>query len=232
MKSLLFLFLSFSAMAQSNIVFDQISTTGTGCLPGTTSTTYSPDGTSFSLLFDEFRVEVPNHEQPAPPAPVPGRGPSYRPPQSASSIFLNQKICNIVFNTTLPAGRMATSITIKLQARGNTLIDPGIQAYFTTILVGHRGLANSVGPQVKVVDKKMWTGRDAVAEDWIADTTATVPLQSSCSTATNRSIKFELKNHLEAKILNNNPAKNGILTVDSNDASGMLTFTVATAPCR
>jgi hypothetical protein len=230
MKTILFFFLSFSALAQSNIVFDQVTTLGTGCPEGTVSSIVSPDGTSLSLLFDEFRVEVPNYAQ-APTQPTPGRGPNYRPPTS-NSIFEQQKTCNISFLTTLPAGRMVTAININLQARGNTMIDSGIQAYFSTILVGHRGLANSVGPQVKVVEKKMWMGRAAVADDWMTDTKVSVPLKSSCSTAANRSIKFELKNHLEAKILNNIATKSGIVTVDSNDASGMLTFTVSTAPCR
>lgn len=231
MKTILFFFISFSALAQSNIVFDQVSTIGTGCPEGTVSSIVSPDGASLSLLFDEFRVEVPNYEQ-TPTQPIPGRGPGYRPPGSTSSIFESHKTCNISFNTTLPAGRMVTAINISLQARGNTMIDSGIQAYFSTILVGHRGLANSVGPQVKVVEKKMWTGRSAVADDWMTDTKVSVPLRSSCSTASNKSIKFELKNHLEAKILNNIASKSGIVTVDSNDASGMLTFTVSTAPCR
>lgn len=230
MKTLIFFFLSFSALAQTNIVFDQVSTIGTGCPQGSVSSTVSPDGTALSLLFDEFRVEVPNYES-NPSQPTPGRGPNYRPPQS-NSIFEHHKTCNISFNTTLPAGRMVTAINISLQARGNTMVDQGIQAYFSTILVGHRGLANSVGPQVKVVEKKMWAGRSMVAEDWTTDTKVSVPLKSSCSTASNRSIKFELKNHLEAKILNNIATKSGIVTVDSNDASGMLTFTVSTAPCR
>lgn len=230
MKTLLFFFLSFSALAQSNIAFDQVGTIGTGCPERTVSSIVSPDGTSLSLLFDEFRVEVPNYEQ-APTGPTPGRGPNYRPPTS-NSIFEQHKTCNISFNTTVPAGRMVTAINISLQARGNTMIDSGIQAYFSTILVGHRGLANSVGPQVKVVEKKMWSGRAAVADDWMTDTKVSVPLKSSCSTTTNRSVRFDLKNHLEAKILNNIATKTGIVTVDSNDASGMLTFTVSTAPCR
>ncbi len=229
MKHFFFFFLSFSALAQSNITFDQIITTGTGCPQGTVTSIVSPDGTSMSLLFDEFRVEVPNYE--STPAPT-GRGPTYRPPGANASIYEAHKTCNISFTTTLPAGRMATSLGISLQARGNTMTDAGIQAYFTTILVGHRGLANSVGPQVKVVEKKMWMGRVAVGEDWTTDTNVTVPLKANCSSSTNKAIKFELKNHLEAKIRTNDATKSGIVTVDSNDARGMLTFTLSTTPCR
>lgn len=231
MKYILFFFLSFSALAQSQIVFDQIQTNGTGCPAGTVTTIVSPDGTSLSLLFDEYRVEVPNYES-APTPPTTGRGPRYQPPGTNASIYESNKTCNIVFNTTLPAGRMATAINISLQARGNTMLDSGIQAYFSTILVGHRGLANSVGPQAKVVEKKMWSGRAEVGEDWVTDTNVSVPLKSSCASAVNKSIKFELKNHLEAKILRNDLTKSGIVTVDSSDARGMLTFTLSTAPCR
>ena len=231
MKHIIFFFLSFSAVAQSNITFDQIMTNGTGCPGGSVTSIVSPDGTSMSLLFDEFRVEVPNYETPT-TTPTTGRGPNYKPPGANASIFEHQKTCNITFNTTLPVGQMATAISISLQARGNTMIDPGIQAYFSTILVGHRGLANSVGPQVKVVEKKMWMARSSISEDWTTNTNATVPLKSTCSSSTNKTIKFELKNHLEAKILSNVTTKTGIVTVDSNDARGMLIFTLSTAPCR
>lgn len=231
MKFILFCFISFSALAQSQIKFEQVITSGTGCPEGTVSSIVSPDGTSLSLLFDEYRVEVPNYES-TPTPPPSGRGPNYRPPGANASIYESHKTCNIVFTTTLPAGRMATAINISLQARGNTMIDAGIQGYFSTILVGHRGLANSVGPQVKVVEKKIWTGRQEVGEDWVTDTNVSVPLRSSCASSVNKSIKFELKNHLEAKILRNDATKMGIITVDSNDAKGMLTFSIATAPCR
>lgn len=231
MKHFFFFFLSFSALAQSNIVFEQINANGTGCPAGTVSSIVSPDGTSMSLLFDEFRVEVPNYES-APTPPTSGRGPRYTPPGANASIFEAHKTCNIAFTTTLPAGRMATAISISLQARGNTMTDAGIQSYFSTILVGHRGLANSVGPQVKVVEKKIWMGRTEVGEDWSTNTNVTVPLKSNCASASNKAIKFELKNHLEAKILNRDATKSGIVTVDSNDARGMLTFTVSTVACR
>lgn len=231
MKHILFFFLSFSALAQSNIVFEQIVTNGSGCPAGTVTSIVSPDGTSMSLLFDEFRVEVPNYESSS-PTPGNDRGPGYRPPRQTSSLYEQHKTCNISFTTTLPAGRMATAIKIGLQARGNTMLDSGIQAYFSTILVGHRGLANSVGPQVKVVEKKMWAGREAVGEDWVTDTDVIVPLKANCSSSTNKAIKFELKNHLQAKILSQTTTKSGIITVDSNDARGMLTFTLSTTPCR
>ena len=211
-----FFFLSFSALAQSQIVFEQINTSGTGCPAGSVTSIVSPDGQSMSLLFDEFRVEIPN----------------YHPTGANASIYEAQKNCNISFTTTLPAGRLATAIGISLQARGNTMTDAGIQSYFTTILVGHRGLANSVGPQAKVIEKKMWMGRTAVGEDWVTNTNVSVPLKSSCSSSTNKAIKFELKNHLQAKIQTSDATKSGIITVDSNDARGMLTFTLSTTPCR
>lgn len=231
MKSLLFLFLSFSAMAQTPIIFDQVETNGSGCLPGTTSTTLASDGQSMSLIFDQFSVQVPNHDEPTPVEPSPTRGSRYRPPRHSHSIFKSHKTCNISFVTNIPAGHRATAINIIVQARGNTMIDKGIRAYFSTILVGHRGLANSYGPIAKVVEKKMWTGRAEFFDEWITDTNVSVPLNSSCATASNKSIKFELKNHLEANILNMDETKEGLVTVDSNDARGMLTFTVSTAPC-
>ncbi len=232
MKSLLFFFLSFSAMAQTSIQFEQVVTSGNGCLPEATSVTLSPDSSTMSILFDEFSVQVPNRERPIPAPPVPGRGPSYRPPQSSHSIFENHKICNISFTTVLPPGQMATGINISVDARGSTILDEGVSAYFSTILVGHRGLANSVGPQAKVIEKKFWNSRAPVSDDWITETKATVPLKSNCSTNANKTIKFELKNHLNAKITDNLETRSGLVTVDSSDSRGMLTFTLTTAPCR
>ena len=79
----------------------------------------------------------------------------------------------------------------------------------------------------------MWTThRQPVEQDWATDTKAIVPLRSTCASSSNKTIKFELKNHLEAKILSNDLTKSGMVTVDSNDARGMLTFTLSTAPCR
>jgi hypothetical protein len=232
MTAIFALLISLSALAHSPINFEQISTAGSGCPEGTVSTIVSPDGSTLSLLFDEFRVEVPNYQNQT-PSPAPGRGPNYRPPRPAASPYESSKTCNISFTTTLPAGMKATAIEISLQARGNTMMDVGLQGYFSTILVGHRGLANSSGPMAKVVEKKMWTtSRAPVGEDWMTDTKAIVQLASNCATASNRSIKFELKNHLEARILRNYLTKSGIITVDSNDARGMLSFTLSTAPCR
>lgn len=230
MKFIILCLISFSALAQSNISFEQITTVGTGCPNGTVTSIVSPDGSTLSLLFDEFRVEVPNYQN-GNPVPPPNRGPNYRPPVVSSSVLESHRTCNIAFTTVLPAGMKATAIQIKLQARGNTMMDKGLMGYFSTILVGHRGLANSVGPQAKVVEKKMWNSRAEIAEDWMTDTIATVPLKSSCATQSQRSIKFELKNHLEAKILSNDLTKSGIITVDSNDAQGMLEFALVTAPC-
>lgn len=232
MQAIFILLFSLSLYAQSPIIFNQIMTAGTGCPTGTVSSTISPDGTSMSLLFDEFRVEVPNYETTS-TSYAPVRGSNYRPPLPKSSPYESHKTCNIAFTTTLPIGMKATAIEISLQARGNTILDIGLQGYFSTILIGHRGLANSTGPMAKVVERKMWnTSRTSVGEDWLTDTKATVNLASSCATASNRTIKFELRNHLEAKILKNDLSKSGIITVDSNDARGMLTFTIATAPCR
>jgi hypothetical protein len=231
MKYLLALLISFSSFAQTRITFDQITYTGTGCEQGSVSSLLSPDGTTMSLLFDEWRVEVPNYQVP-PIRSVPGRGPNYRPQRSEASEFVSHKTCNITFLTTLPVGAMATGIEISVQARGNTMIDQGINAYFSTILVGHRGLANSSEPQAKVIDKRMWISqRTTVEEDWITNPIVAIPLNSGCASPSNRQIKFELKNHLEARIVGNDLRKAGIVTIDSHDSSGVLSFSLKTQNC-
>ena len=64
MKSFLTLsaIIFFATTANAQVSFNNVTHSGTGCPQGTVSTAISPDGSSISILFDEFRAEVPQFD--------------------------------------------------------------------------------------------------------------------------------------------------------------------------
>lgn len=217
-------FLFIAASSQAQVVFNQITTHGSGCPAGTVSTSASPDGSTLSVLFDEFRVEVPDFNAPA-PSPTPGRrAPRTRPTKS-------MKDCQLRFTANVPVGSKVEGVEISLQARGATILDPMVSASFTAILVGYQGMSQSRGRPVPVVQKYWQANPAGVSDDWTEAPVAVVPLNSGCATHASKAITFDMKNHIEAEILNGDTSKHGIITVDSTDMSGMLKFTFRVRPC-
>lgn len=215
MKSLLFattlFILSDIALAQVN--FNNVTYSGSGCPQGTVSTAVSPDGSSLSILFDEFRAEVPQ--------------------QSNGNPFIDQKNCALSFTASLPPGTQADSLEISMQARGATILDQGAEGYFASILVGYNGLARSRGAPTMIATKQ-WRNRrraTSVDENWVETPKPVVMIQSACSGAQGKDIRFDLKNHVTAEITDGNLSKQGMITVDSNDITGFLKFTLRTRPC-
>ncbi len=209
-----FMLFSFSALAQIN--FNNVTHSGTGCPQGTVSTLVSPDGTSLSILFDEFRAQVPDYTQ--------------INPRTRAAGTLSHKNCAISFIASLPAGVKADSLEISISARGATMLDQGVEASFAAILVGYSGLARSRGAPT-VISAKKWRGLTATDESWLETPRALVPLMSGCSGAQGRDIRFDLKNHVIAEITNGNTSKSGLITVDSNDVNGLVKLTLRTSPC-
>jgi hypothetical protein len=214
MKSLLlsslFVF-SFNAFAQIN--FNNVTYSGTGCPQGTVSTAVSPDGSSLSILFDEFRVEVPQYQNKIPTN--------------------DQKSCALSFTATLPPGMMADKLEVTMQARGATILDQGVEGFFSSILVGYNGIARSKGSPTLIAVKQWRNRRTAnVDENWTETPKPVVQLQSACSGTQGRDIRFDLKNHILAETPSGDVNKHGMITVDSNDVTGFLKFTLRTKPCR
>jgi hypothetical protein len=220
--------LLFVTTVQAQGLFNQIQTYGTGCPDGTVSTSISPDGQSMSVLFDEFRVEVPEYNPPSIP-PSPGssfpRAPRTRPTRA-------MRDCQLRFSATLPVGMSVESVEFSIQARGATILDPGITADFTSILVGYTGLAQARGRLQPIIQKQWIAGRSPVSDDWTASPSMIVPINSGCAGASGRSITFDLKNHLGAEITTGDLTKTGLVTVDSSDAKGILRVSLRTRSCR
>lgn len=229
MKTFLFLssLIFFASAANAQINFNSLSHSGTGCPPRTLSTVTTPDGASISILFDEFRVEVPqydgnndNHELPQGPRP-----------RNRNTPTVNHKNCSLSFTATLPPGTKVDSLDINLQSRGATIIDKGLEGYYSTLLLGYKGLASSNGNPVIVARKIFGTRLGPVDENWIEDTKKSVALHSGCSGGQGRDIRFDLRTVIGVQSVEGDITKHGIIMLDSNDIKGSLKFTLRTKPC-
>ncbi len=225
---LIFASLTFAAIAQGqSVTFREITYAGSGCPQGTVSTAISPDGSALSVLFDEFRTEVPQYDGNNDNDSLP-RGPRAR---QRNTVTFSHKKCALSFVADLPPGTKADSLEISLEARGATILDPGVEGNFSSILVGYQGIANSRGNPTIIVNKNWRARPTAQDENWIAAPKPLINLNSGCSGANGKSIRFDLKNHITAEITDGNLSRHGMLTVDSNDVTGLLKFTVRTRPC-
>lgn len=192
----------------AQVSYNNVTHSGTGCPQGTVSTAVSPDGSSLSVLFDEFRAEVPEN-----------------------GLAKSTKNCSLSFTASIPAGMKADALEISLQARGATILDKGVEATFAAILVGYSGLARSRGNPT-VVSTKKWRGLVATDDSWTQTPKTSVPLMSACAGAAAKDIRIDVKNHVIAEISNGDLSKSGMITLDSNDVNGLLKFTLKTSPCR
>lgn len=217
----------FATAANAQVVFNNLTHSGTGCPQGTVSSVVSPDGSSMSIIFDEFRAEVPQYDGNNDNGDLP-RGPRAR---TRNTSTVQHKNCALSFTATLPPGMKVDSLEINMQARGATMFDEGIEGYFASILVGYNGLARSRGNPTIVARRSFRTRTGPLDETWIESPRAIVPLHSGCSGSQGRDIRFDLKNHINAEITDGNTSRRGLITVDSNDISGLLKFTLRTTRC-
>lgn len=227
MKTSIFAFLVlFLASAQAQVVFHEPTYLGAGCPQGTVSTIASPDGTSLSVLFDEFRISLPEDGGVAAPGPIPGRGRA--PRRRAGS---SMKDCSLRFSADLPVGVRVEAVEISLQARGSTILDPGIQASFASMLVGYNGLAQMRGRVIPIIQKEWNSAYSPIQDDWTASPSAVVPLNSGCARHGGRSINLDMKNYLTANIVSGDFQQQGLITVDSADMTGLLKISLRLKPC-
>lgn len=228
MKSFLLtsLFL-FATATHAQVVFNSLTHNGTGCPQGTVSSVISPDGSSISIIFDEFRAEVPQYDGNNDNNELP-RGPRSR---TRNTPTVQHKNCSLSFTATLPPGVKADTLEVSLQARGATMFDEGVNGAFSSILVGYNGLARSRGNPTVVASRAFRTRMGPIDLEWIETPKAIIPLHSGCSGAQGKDIRFDLKNHINAEIADGNTSKHGIITVDSNDVNGLLKFTLHTSRC-
>jgi hypothetical protein len=97
--------------------------------------------------------------------------------------------------------------------------------------VGYSGLAQSRGRPTILVQKHWRALRGPLQEDFIAEPKTVITLQSGCSSSQSKTIRFDLKNHIQTEIQDMNLNKTGIITMDSVDMRGLLKFTLRTKRC-
>lgn len=227
MKTMLAL-IAFITMNSSfgQINFDQVVYRGMGCPQGTVSTAVSPDGSTLSILFDEFRAEVPqydgNNDNDSLP---PGRG------RNRQSATLNHKNCSLSFTANLAPGTKAESLEVSMQARGAVVFDQGLEGVFASILVGYNGLAQSRGRPTMIAQKHWRSLSGPLDEEYLTSPVVMVNLNSGCASQQGRAIRFDLKNHIQVEIPSGDTSKSGVITMDSVDMKGMLRFTLRTRAC-
>jgi len=212
----------FSSNGFSKIIFDQIRVMGTGCPAGSVTVVPSPDGDAASILFDSFRIEVPDGGTTR-RRPTPGG--------AGSNIALVHKMCLVGFTSTLPENEEATALEISVQARGSTMLDQGLSASFIAGLESYSGLVASRTPQIVV--KKDWiASRGPLDEEWTQAPTVVVPLAVKCARGHDRQIRLTLKNHISATTILGDATKHGMIAVDSNDISqGLIKVRLKTRRC-
>jgi hypothetical protein len=223
--SALFLLFSTTLTFAQNLTFGDFLLKGSGCKEGTYSVTTSPDQQSVSLIFDEFRVEVPQYNNNNDNAEI-----RRTLAQNRKNEAVDHKACHISFSSEVPNGEQVESIEISLNIRGSTVIDEGLEATYSAILVGMRGTHLNGNPRsITLVERKLWR-LDSIAEDWYSDKKIIVPVSTKCHQGHHK-VYYDLKNHLTAQILDNNLNKSGLVSVDSQDMTGALKIKVNTKKC-
>lgn len=233
--SLIFIALISSQVVKAQMSFEDFRHSGSGCPQGTVGFSVSPDGASASILFDEFMAQVPQFDGDNDNHTVS----SGRLRRTSDDPRIAHKACNLGFSVQIPEGQMVEALEVSIYNRGSTILDAGIRAALSTIFVGHNGLRNIYGgakPSATVLERKMWGAMRNhnhvdVFEDWVSEPVHTIPIQSACASSHDKSVRFELKNHLEVEIMNNNLNSNGVIVMDSSDVTGSLRFRVITKAC-
>ena len=213
MKLLLLLFISISALANSDsdYTFDSIAMTGSGCERGSAAVVKDPSSQSISILFDRFSAEVPNYE--------------------SSNIKLNQKRCYIEVAGKIPMYEKITSLEVVIDFRGTTIAEPGTQVRFDSKLHQWKGSHLRPVRQAQILEQKLWnSGSDDL---WTISKQISIPVHSDCSGRHTRGFKFALNNLLEAKI-QSNVAPEGAFALgvmDSADVGPQMKVIMKTKKC-
>jgi hypothetical protein len=222
-KIIMFILLNMTFKAFGQITYSNISYRGTGCPEGTVQTVISEDEESLSILFDEFRSEVPNRDM---------QDRHVRDRRGEEVSHSNLRSCALSFVAEIPENFKVVGLEVSFYARGSALLDPGVEALFASILVGYQGLSHSQGRPQTLVQKKWRTQEREVSEDFTLNPVAQVNLNSSCSHRNERSIRFDLKNHLKTEITNRDLSKQGLLVLDSIDSRNFFKIKIKKRVCQ
>ncbi len=230
MKLLFLSLLTLSAFAEDNFSFSEITFGGTGCKKGTAQVVTSPNDQTVSILFDDFKVEVPNKfgdndNDEADDA-------DNQAPGSKSNPKLDHKVCNIILNTNLKSEEQVSHLEFDLDFRGFAALEKGAMARFRARLLGWKGPERAEKKGGQQIAYKIWEG-NSIEENWAVTQKVSLPINSPCSRREDRDFKINLKTILQARILKNNNVDStfATLTMDSSDMVGQLKMKVVTKKC-
>ena len=221
----------------AELSFSDFRHAGTGCPQDTVAFSVSPDGESASILFDEFMAQVPQYDNVNDNNQVRNG----RINRQSNDPRFQHKSCHLGFTVDVPDGQQVEALEVQIYNRGSTILDAGTRAALSTIFVGHQGMRatnTNAKPHAVVLERKIWGAMHDrnhidVFDDWISEPVQRIDISSGCSNGRNdKSIRFELKNHLEVEIMNNNLSTNGMIVMDSSDVNASLKFRVITRPCQ
>lgn len=217
-----------SSTLADDLSFTGIVARGSGCPAGSTDIVTSPDGKSVSLLFNEMLIELPQFN-----------GENENDVDTSGhrrvSRFdknISQKICNILVEAQLPAEHKVDRIEVKIDMRGSTFMDEGVEAFFHSQLVSYKGPKRQNDNKVDFVARKMWLS-GPVDEDWTVSTTKNIRINGNCSRHGDQKSQFALRNILRGSIKPQGQRLDSMLFLglDSQDFVGKLDVTVHSSPC-
>lgn len=218
--SLLTLTMMATAKAQA-VQFQNIRVGGIGCPSEKTQIAYSPDGSTASIIFQDFQSHVPVEN--------PG-------PKQIKTI--SQLPCNVFLEVKLPVGQKLDSLEVKYDMRGNTILDRGVQGYFKSFLMSTSGLGTERGRgrNPEAVTEKLWTNTTVDQfEDFVISSSKKITFGSDCRVQGGQDkVMINLQHHILTQIMRGyeNSGAQGTIMMDSSDISGGLKLIATTSSCN
>lgn len=213
--------LSLLSALSASASFSEASLKGSGCLPGTFSKVFSPDGKEVSILFDNLSVEVP-----------------FERDTGFDSIVQTRQIkrCVMSFKVQVPQGKRLVKVKFKNDYRGIAFGDDDTVAEIDSRLISWKEGWGGTQRKSDILFKKTW-GSNAFDKDIEVAKTKTIQVNQSCHSQS-KTVEFAVKNDIKAEILHapygadidELPAASLIL--DSNDVSGKFKLKLVTEDCH
>lgn len=227
-RLLVFVICAFSYAASAQ-VFQNVEVRGLGCPEGSSSVVVSPDGKSLSILFNDFKVEVPNLLSSDNSEAV---ALGLITPAMAKNGTADINICNISFILELPADFLNHQLEVGLDYRGHVFMEQGLRSMFRSML-----FQNVIDPNTPVsrpirsiVENQSWlSAQSELDQDLIINTKKIINVASGRPARVNGAkskLNINFKNVIGLMTIRpNDPISSfGQLTIDSNDISGKMTI--------
>lgn len=209
---------------------------GSGCPPGTTATSISPDGTSLSVLFDQMQASVPNHNRDNDNDETEEND----EPEAKTSAQLQHKICRWTFQATIPEGFRAQALALQTDFRGFLQADPGTRSLFRLFIHARHGLGGEAKGRA-LIEERVWRNNrnspGTLTEEFTINSQKTYELGNKCARNKDRTITIHLRNVIQARVIrgmNRNESRlpSNEITVDSGDLTGSVKARIAISPCE